>query len=140
MTVATDVLDDSSKGYICKLPALEEDPEIIEASWIATAFDILQRLLPSLITVFLCSILVVVRPVAELSGSAQYAFLVLVAYTLFFHVGGHTLGQHIQSTVIGVLGACIGLGISALAVELGCIANRQAGTDDSVGGRAAPGT
>lgn len=102
-------------------------------------YDLVKQLSPSVFSILVCCIFVVVKPIAFLSGEADYAFLILVAYSLFFHAGGHTVGRHIQSTIIGVAGAVCGLGISAVAIELGCIANRIEGSNDSVGGRTAPG-
>lgn len=58
----------------------------------------LKRILPSVIAIFLCSIFVVVKDIAELSGTKDFAFLILVIYTLYFHCNATTVGKHIQVT------------------------------------------
>lgn len=100
---------------------------------------LLHRFLPQVMSVFLGAILIVVRPVSSLSGDAQYGFLVLVVYTLFFFAGENTFGRHLQITLIGLLGAAIGVGWSAVAIEIGCVSNRRAGRTDSMGARVSPG-
>jgi hypothetical protein len=97
----------------------------------------LKRICPSILAFIACAILVTVRPVSDFSG--KYAYFVLIAYTLYFHPGTHTVGKQVQVTVIGILGGVVGLGVSAVAIELGCVANALADGEDSIGGRASPG-
>lgn len=99
---------------------------------------LLRRVLPQVVSVFIGACFIVIRPISSLSGDAQYGFLILVIYTLFFFAGENTFGRHLQITLIGILGAAVGVGWSALAVEIGCIANRRAGRVGSVGARIAP--
>ena len=100
--------------------------------------QLLHRLLPPVLAVLFGAILIVVRPASDLSGDTQYGFLLLVIQTLFFFAGENTFGRHLQITVIGIVGATVGICWSALATELGCIANRRAGREGSIGARVAP--
>jgi len=59
---------------------------------------IVRQLLPSIFTVFLSSVFIVVPQIANLSGTKSYAFLILVIYTLYFHCNAFTVGRHIQVT------------------------------------------
>ena len=97
-----------------------------------------RTLLPTILAVCLGTILIVIKPVSYLSGSPEYSYLLLVVYTIYFMAGSKTVGRHLQTSSVGVAGACVGILWSALAVELGCIANRRAGVVGSLGGRVIP--
>lgn len=125
-------------AYVCRLPAVEVSAEDSESLW-SRARKVIKTLLPSTVSIFLCSLLVAIKPIAFLSGGANYAFLVLVIYALYFHAGGQTIGKHIEVTIVGILGATLGIAISALATYIGCVSNRIQGEDNSIGGRVSPG-
>lgn len=59
---------------------------------------VLRGLLPCVISVFIGGIFIVNKHIAFLSGTAEFAFLIIVIYTLFFHPAKHTVGKHIQAT------------------------------------------
>jgi hypothetical protein len=61
-------------------------------------FHTIKHLLPCVISVFLGAVFTVNKRIAFLSGTAEYAFLIIVIYTLFFHPAQHTVGKHIQVT------------------------------------------
>ncbi|KAK9893742.1 hypothetical protein P389DRAFT_107891 [Cystobasidium minutum MCA 4210] len=131
---------DSTVVHTTTLPALQDNEKGPIDSRSIQAWLILKRLLPCVISVFLGSVFIVVNRLAFLSGTAQHAFLIIVIYTLFFHPAQHTVGKHIQVTVIGLTGAIVGIGWSALGYYLGCLSNKNASVapgTTSVGARAA---
>lgn len=71
-----------------------------------------KRSLARLLSTFLCCLAVVVRPYSRLGG--QYAFLVLALKELVFSVQAN-LAQQLELTVLNVMGALLGIGISTLA-------------------------
>lgn len=71
-----------------------------------------KRVLARLLSTFLCCIVVVIRPFSVLGGSS--AFLVLALKELVFSVQD-SLAQQLELTVLNILGALAGIGISTLA-------------------------
>jgi hypothetical protein len=71
-----------------------------------------KRSLARLLSTFLCCIVVVVRPFSRLGGT--YAFLVLALKELVFSVQD-SLAQQLELTILNILGALAGIGISTLA-------------------------
>lgn len=80
------------------LPVLPPSKHSTRKSLRQAVSNIIKRLLPCVISVFLGAIFVVCKRIAFLSGTAEYAFLIVVIYTLFFHPAQHTVGKHIQVT------------------------------------------
>jgi hypothetical protein len=71
-----------------------------------------RRSLARLLSTLLCCIVVVVRPFSRLGGS--YAFLVLALKELVFSVQD-SLAQQLEQTILNILGALVGIGLSTLA-------------------------
>jgi hypothetical protein len=84
--------------HVTTLPSLPEKTGITQRKQLHPWVEIAKRLAPSVLAVLIGSILVVTKPVAALSGTADYEFLIVVAITLFFHPANHTIGMHIQWT------------------------------------------
>lgn len=80
------------------LPPLPDHVEPGNGTRWRSLWRICKQLLPCVLSVFLGAILIVNKHVAFLSGTADYAFLIIVIYTLFFHPAQHTVGKHIQVT------------------------------------------
>lgn len=80
------------------LPPLPDNDETGNGTHWRRLWRICKELLPCVLSVFLGAILIVNKHVAFLSGTADYAFLIIVIYTLFFHPARHTVGKHIQVT------------------------------------------
>ncbi|GBE82545.1 hypothetical protein SCP_0409290 [Sparassis crispa] len=71
-----------------------------------------RRSLARLLSVFLCCLVVVIRPVSKLGG--EFAFLVLALRELVLSVQ-ENLAQQLELTVLNVTGALLGIGLSTLA-------------------------
>ncbi|KAH8108201.1 hypothetical protein BXZ70DRAFT_46056 [Cristinia sonorae] len=71
-----------------------------------------KRSLARLLSTLLCSIIIVVRPFSSLGGS--YPFLVLALKELVFSVQ-ENLAQQLEATILNIMGALLGIGISTLA-------------------------
>ena len=71
-----------------------------------------KRALARLLSTFLCCVVVVILPFSRLGGS--YAFLVLALKELVFSVQD-SLAQQLELTVLNILGAFAGIGVSTLA-------------------------
>ena len=71
-----------------------------------------KRALARILSTFLCCVVVVIRPFSHLGGT--YAFLVLALKELVFSVQD-SLAQQLELTILNVLGALTGIGISTLA-------------------------
>ena len=78
-----------------------------------------RRPLARLLSTFLCSVIIVIRPFSRLGG--QYAFLVLALKELVFGVQDN-LAQQLELTVLNILGALIGIGVSTFAKYLASLA------------------
>lgn len=87
-----------------------------------------KRPLARLLSTFLCSVIIVIRPFSRLGG--QYAFLVLALKELIFGVQ-ENLAQQLELTVLNILGALTGIGVSTLAKYIASLAGQ-----DTVGARA----
>jgi hypothetical protein len=88
----------TKRSHSTALPVLPPAKHTTRQSYGQAFFNIIKRLLPCVISVFLGAIFVVCKRIAFLSGTAEYAFLIVVIYTLFFHPAQHTVGKHIQVT------------------------------------------
>ncbi|KAI0362777.1 hypothetical protein OH77DRAFT_1417068 [Trametes cingulata] len=91
------------------------------AKWILSIARVFfaRRPLARLLSTFLCSVIIVIRPFSRLGG--QYAFLVLALKELVFGVQ-ENLAQQLELTVLNILGALIGIGVSTLAKYLASLA------------------
>ncbi|KAI0332078.1 hypothetical protein GY45DRAFT_1299694 [Cubamyces sp. BRFM 1775] len=78
-----------------------------------------RRPLARLLSTFLCSLIIVIRPFSRLGG--QYAFLVLALKELVFGVQ-ENLAQQLELTILNILGALIGIGVSTFAKYLASLA------------------
>ncbi|KAI0646763.1 hypothetical protein C8Q79DRAFT_907394 [Trametes meyenii] len=87
-----------------------------------------KRPLARLLSTFLCSLIIVIRPFSRLGGPS--AFLVLALKELVFGVQ-ENLAQQLELTVLNILGALIGIGVSTLAKYVASLAGR-----DTIGARA----
>ncbi|KAI0670684.1 hypothetical protein C8Q78DRAFT_974868 [Trametes maxima] len=87
-----------------------------------------KRPLARLLSTFLCSLIIVIRPFSRLGGPS--AFLVLALKELVFGVQ-ENLAQQLELTVLNILGALIGIGVSTLAKYIASLAGR-----DTAGARA----
>lgn len=130
----------SKEPHVTSLPPLPSSNKTAKQNRANAFLIILKRLLPCVISVFVGAIFVVNKHIAFLSGTAEFAFLIIVIYTLFFHPAQHTVEKHVQVTAIGICGAVIGIGWSALGNYLACLSNSKDNTPldaNSVGARAA---
>ncbi|KAI0637282.1 hypothetical protein C8Q77DRAFT_1050225 [Trametes polyzona] len=87
-----------------------------------------RRPLARILSTFLCSVIVVIRPFSRLGG--QYAFLVLALKELVFGVQ-ENLAQQLELTVLNILGALAGIGLSTFAKYIASLAGY-----DTIGARA----
>ncbi len=87
-----------------------------------------KRPLARLLSTFLCSVIIVIRPFSRLGG--QYAFLVLALKELIFGVQ-ENLAQQLELTMLNILGALTGIGVSTLAKYIASLAGQ-----DTAGARA----
>lgn len=71
-----------------------------------------RRSLARLLSTFLCSVIIVIRPFSILGGN--YAYLVLALKELVFSAQ-ETLAQQLELTVLNITGALLGIGFSTLA-------------------------
>lgn len=94
------------------------------ASWA----PVLRRLAAPTLGSFFCAVLVVVRPVAALSG--KYAFLVLTDQVLFFFPGG-TVGAQLEATVLGLVGGFVGVAWACIGVAGAAHLNRLNGGSEA---------
>ncbi|TBU28948.1 hypothetical protein BD311DRAFT_307591 [Dichomitus squalens] len=78
-----------------------------------------RRPLARLLSTFLCSVVIAIRPFSRLGG--QYAFLVLALKELVFSVQ-ENLAQQLELTCLNILGALLGIGVSTLAKFLASLA------------------
>ncbi|KDN35975.1 hypothetical protein K437DRAFT_276905 [Tilletiaria anomala UBC 951] len=74
----------------------------------------LKKSLPGLVASLILAVLIVVKPVSAWTG--EYSFLSFPFLHLFFYPAPATVGAHLETTILGVIGVSIGLGISFLAV------------------------
>lgn len=77
-----------------------------------SAFFGSRRVLARLLSTLLCCVVVEIRPFSKLGGSS--AFLVLALKELVFSVQD-SLAQQLELTVLNILGAFTGIGVSTLA-------------------------
>ncbi|KAK7689181.1 hypothetical protein QCA50_007872 [Cerrena zonata] len=87
-----------------------------------------KRSLARLLSTFLCSLAIVITPFSSLGGNA--AFLVLALKELVFSVQ-ENLAQQLESTVLNIMGALFGIGLSTLAKYIASLYEH-----DSINGRA----
>ncbi|KAH9857776.1 hypothetical protein C2E23DRAFT_881345 [Lenzites betulinus] len=87
-----------------------------------------RRPLARLLSTFLCAVIIVIRPFSRFGG--QYAFLVLALKELIFGVQ-ENLAQQLELTVLNILGALAGIGISTFAKYIASLAGH-----DTLGARA----
>ncbi|KAI0781250.1 hypothetical protein BD413DRAFT_462963 [Trametes elegans] len=78
-----------------------------------------RRPLARLLSTFLCSVIIVIRPFSRLGG--PNAFLVLALKELVFGVQD-SLAQQLELTVLNILGALLGIGFSTLGKYLASLA------------------
>ncbi|OSD02763.1 hypothetical protein PYCCODRAFT_1389411 [Trametes coccinea BRFM310] len=78
-----------------------------------------RRPLARLLSTFLCSVIIAIRPFSRLGG--QYAFLALALKELVFGVQ-ENLAQQLELTVLNILGALLGIGVSTLGKYLASLA------------------
>lgn len=71
-----------------------------------------KRALARLVSTLLCSVAIAIRPFARLGG--HFPFLVLALKELVFSVQG-SLAQQLELTVLNIMGALLGVGLSTLA-------------------------
>lgn len=71
-----------------------------------------KRSLARLLSTFLCSVIVVIRPFSALGGN--FAFLDLALKELVFSVQS-SLAQQLELTILNILGALLGIAVSTLA-------------------------
>ena len=83
---------------------------------------LVRRSLARLLSTFLCSLIVVIRPFSRLGG--PYAFLVLALKELVFSVQDN-LAQQLELTCLNILGALLGIGLSTLAKYIASLAGRD---------------
>ncbi|KAI8998920.1 hypothetical protein BD414DRAFT_476445 [Trametes punicea] len=83
-----------------------------------------RRPLARLLSTFLCSIIIVIRPFSRLGG--QYAFLVLALKELVFGVQ-ENLAQQLELTVLNIIGALLGIGVSTLGKYIASLAGYDTG-------------
>ena len=77
------------------------------------------RPLARLLSTFLCSVIIVIRPFSHFGG--QYAFLVLALKELVFSVQ-ENLAQQLELTCLNILGALLGISFSTLGRYLASLA------------------
>ncbi|KAJ8699642.1 hypothetical protein PTI98_002736 [Pleurotus ostreatus] len=70
-----------------------------------------RRFVARLLSTVICAILIVVRPFSRYG--VPYAFLALSLKELIFSVQ-ETIAQQLESTILGLLGGLLGIGISSL--------------------------
>lgn len=71
-----------------------------------------KRSLARLLSTLLCSIVIAIRPFSRFGG--EYPFLVLALKELVFSVQ-ENLAQQLELTVLNIMGAFLGIGLSTLA-------------------------
>ena len=123
--------------YKSELPAVPPVGSTQRAS-VHPLYALFKRLTPSTLSILLCTTLVVIRPVAFMSGIADHTLLMPVMYILCFHSLGNPVGKHIQQTLMGIAGAGVGIGWSAVAVQLSCVANRRTTIAEPIESRLIP--
>ncbi|PWN50164.1 hypothetical protein IE53DRAFT_316325, partial [Violaceomyces palustris] len=74
----------------------------------------LKLILPSIVASLALTPFVLVRPVANWMG--PFSFLIFPFHYLFFFPSPSTVGAHLETVLLAVLGSAFGLGISFLAV------------------------
>ena len=79
---------------------------------------ITRRAVARVLSTFLCSVIIVIQPFSRMGGFS--AFLVLTLKELVFSVQ-EDLAQQLEATVLNVMGALIGVGISTLAKYIASI-------------------
>ncbi|KAI1790727.1 hypothetical protein LXA43DRAFT_973447 [Ganoderma leucocontextum] len=81
-----------------------------------------RRSLARLLSTFICSVVIALRPFSRFGG--QYAFLVLALKELVFSVQ-EDLAQQLELTCLNILGALLGIGVSTFAKYLASLAGRD---------------
>lgn len=71
-----------------------------------------RRAVARILSTFLCSVVIAIRPFSKLGGTS--AFLVLTLKELVFSVQ-EDLAQQLEATVLNIMGALIGIGLSTFA-------------------------
>jgi len=71
-----------------------------------------RRVLARLLSTFLCCLVLVIKSLSRLGG--HNAFLLLTLKELVFSAQ-ETLAQHLEATILNVMGAFFGIGLSTLA-------------------------
>lgn len=82
-----------------------------------------RRAVARVLSTFLCSVIIVVRPFSSLGGPSS-AFLVLTVKELVFSVQ-EDLAQQLEATVLNITGALLGIGISTFAKYITSISTDQ---------------
>ncbi|OCH95253.1 hypothetical protein OBBRIDRAFT_614539 [Obba rivulosa] len=88
---------------------------ILRRIWAFIRQFLRRRSLARLLSTFLCCIIIVIRPFSRFGG--RYAFLVLALKELVFSVQ-ENLAQQLELTVLNIMGALLGIGVSTLAKYL----------------------
>ncbi|CAD6900590.1 unnamed protein product [Tilletia controversa] len=99
------------KSHVCS-PLLDRTVAIRHTIWTH-----LRLALPAVFASFLLSVLVLVRAVSDWTG--PFAFLVFFHLHLFFFPSPLTIGENIQSSLLGLLGSAVGCSIGLLCVACG---------------------
>lgn len=81
-----------------------------------------RRALARLLSTFICSVAIAIRPFSRFGG--QYAFLVLALKELVFSVQ-ENLAQQLELMCLNILGALLGIVVSTLAKYLASLAGRD---------------
>lgn len=88
------------------------------------------RYVARVLSTFLCSVVVAIRPFSKLGGAD--AFLILTLKELVFSPQ-EDLAQQLEATVLNIMGALIGIGTSTLAKYLASVS-----TDNRINARLIP--
>ena len=81
-----------------------------------------RRPLARILSTFLCSLIIAIRPFAHFGG--PFAFLVLALKELVFSVQ-ENLSQQLELTCLNIIGALLGIGLSTLAKYIASLAGRD---------------
>ncbi|KAI0822655.1 hypothetical protein BC628DRAFT_1421604 [Trametes gibbosa] len=109
-------------------PLVAKSCSIFQSARYVASQYLARRPLARLLSTFLCAVIIVIKPFSRLGG--QYAFLVLALKELIFGVQ-ENLAQQLELTVLNILGALAGIGISSFAKYIASLAGR-----DTLGARA----
>ncbi|KAI0262972.1 hypothetical protein BC834DRAFT_1027888 [Gloeopeniophorella convolvens] len=80
--------------------------------WNSLSCFFTRRVLARLLTTFLCCVVLVIRPWSRFGGPS--AFLLLTLKELVFSAQ-ENLAQHVEATVLNIMGALLGIGLSTMA-------------------------